>query len=244
MIQVRDYVLIFEPIWSLTERAYVRVCKIDKLDSRKPTHTTLPDHDRYSCDFAVACFNGEKVFLIGGHDRSYIKQKAVSSYDIQQQKWYDAPDLQEARAKSSSLCLDGTIYVFGGEDMFGDEGIKTIESLKVDVDQQWSIIGKHELVDRFATASTAISKNTIAVFGGNKRGGYLFNVATKEIKPMDGELDIEFYSCQEAHQVSKQRFIAVGIIDFDDSHVKKIELFMNKSATYFKTRFIADYDNP
>ena len=174
----------------------------------------MPALDRYVARYAVACFNGEKLFLSGGHNDACVRQKAVSVYDIQQQKWYDAPDLQEARNEHSSLCLDGTVYVFGGEGTWECEGNKTIESLKVDVDQQWSIVCEHELVYRHHAAITAISKNTIAVFGGDKPGGYLFNVATKEIKPMGGELDFGFYSCEQTHQVSKQRFITVGM-DFD-----------------------------
>ena len=72
-----------------------------------------------------------------------------------------------------------------------------------------------------------------------KKDGYLYNLATKEIKPvLSGELDIQFYCKTEVHRVSKQRFITVGAVK---GRVKKIELFTNKSATYFETRVIADY---
>ena len=86
-----------------------------------------------------------------------------------------------------------------------------------------------------------MKKDTIAVFGGQKKDGYLFNVASNEITPILGqELDIKFNCFTEVKQITKQTFVTIGI-DHADIHVKKIVLYTNKSGSYFETRAVADY---
>ena len=68
----------------------------------------------------------------------------------------------------------------------------------------------------------------------------MFNVATKEIKPiLGGELDVNFCCLTEVHKVEKHRLISVGSVNLK---IMEISLIMNKSATYFETRAVWDYE--
>ena len=88
---------------------------------------------------------------------------------------------------------------------------------------------------------TVLNQHAIAVFGGtNKNNGYIFDVATNEVKPILGEpLDIEFRCFSELHQVSEYAFVTVG--QTDDDHVKKIQILRNRAGVFYECRAIADY---
>ena len=126
------------------------------------------------------------------------------------------------------------MYVFGGA------GVKSIEACHVGADQPWSIIIEdNQLVGRYLAAISIVKKDTIAVFGGGKKDGYLFNVASNEITPILGQkLDIKFNCLTEVKQVTKQTFVTIGKAGY---HLKKIVLYTNKSGSYLETRAVADY---
>ena len=86
-------------------------------------------------NFALACYNDEKVYLTGGDSHNGGAHKSVFIYDVQQQMWSPGPYLKKARYYHASLCMNGSIYVAGGSNHFTrDHSIKTIEALKVGVD--------------------------------------------------------------------------------------------------------------
>ena len=65
---------------------------------------------------------------------------------------------------------------------------------EVGVDDAWTTIATSQLINRKLASIAVINANSFVVFaGGAKKDGYLFNVDTREVKPILGSADdLEF----------------------------------------------------
>lgn len=239
LIQVRDFILVFKP---MKEEEKIAVYKLEKLDSNKPTCKALPSLDYWVIKFAVACYHEHTIYLSGGKkgDMSWDTLNRVQAFDLVQNEWRDVPSLCSRRAYHQSICSGDQVYVFGDAnkkyiEVYCPEGPKG-------ENEYWEKICKAYISERSSAATACIDQNTILVFGGfDKKSGYLFDIVSKQVKPILGSkenMEVECFG--QAHVTSKQTIITAGI-DRKDQHVKLVQLFMNKSRTFFELKPIVDF---
>ena len=212
----------------------MKVYKLDKISSSKIRVTELQALKRYAKDFALTLFQEEDVFLTGG-----ARSDKVSALNLKQSNWSQAPSLNKVRSYHSCCSINGSLYVCGGYE------VNSIEKYKVGVDTAWAIIAEDELINRRYAAIAVMNESSFAVFGGrtgfsNTNNGYLFNVNTREVKPNLGSAnDLAFECHSEVHRITKQKFVVLG--QGSDFNLHKVELYTNKSCSYFEARSIANY---
>ena len=235
ILQVQDYILSFKPDRDLK----VHVYKLDQISSSKIKLTELKAIPRFVTNFAVTLFQEKDVFLTGGQCRG--DSKAVFQFNLKQSKWLEAPSLNQARENHSCCELNGRLYVCGGN------RVKSIEMFEVGVDKAWTTIATNQIISRTNAAIAVSNANSFAVFAGDltdtgRNDGYLFNVNTREVKPILGSAnDFKFYCRSEVHKFNKQTFVVLGMTRHERLH--KVKLFTNKSFNFFETRSIANYSD-
>ena len=131
---------------------------------------------------ALAKTNG-RVLVIAGIDPVFkIATSTVFSYDIASNAWNDGhPLLIEARSRASACVLQGTVYVFCGESIYGV--INSIEaisetSLFPNSAAKWLLIEVPEniLAPRFYHAVAPINATEIAILGGYDHSNYFSDI--------------------------------------------------------------------
>ena len=159
-------------------------------------------------DFILTLYNDEIVFLSGGKKKYGEETSEVSAFVLKQSSWEPAPSLNEERRLHASYALKGRLYVCGGE------GVNSIETHQVGVEDSWSILFRGEIVNRDRSAVALITENSFAVCGGQGnqanrpygylRDGYVFNVSTNAVtKILGSELDLRFDVNTNAQKASR-----------------------------------------
>ena len=77
---------------------------------------------------------GEKVYIIGGYNDDVGHLASVDVYDIESETWDSLSPMNTPRWGFGAATVDGTIFVFGGGQDFGERStfVKTYEKLLVE----------------------------------------------------------------------------------------------------------------
>ena len=97
-----------------------------------------------------------------------LKTSTTEMFDPIYNKWSTMPNLKVARTCHSSICVQGTVYVFFGFD-FGSRYLNIIEKINyLKKNQTWEIMTTNlpNLEARANPHLIAINMNQIMIFGG------------------------------------------------------------------------------
>lgn len=72
---------------------------------------------RYPRSGALAVVAGEKLFVCGGTESggSSFVHKSMECFNVRTASWHDLPQMPVARCCSVGACLEGELYIFGGQ---------------------------------------------------------------------------------------------------------------------------------
>ena len=116
------------------------------------------------------------AFLLGGKVAGAL-QKSCLRYDLDENVWLPMPDMQVARAASSSCYIAGYVYVLcgGHKDSKWPNSIEKLfisESTSEQLQQSWHFIPMKnvasELTPRTNFIACPINKTEIVIMGGQK----------------------------------------------------------------------------
>ena len=100
--------------------------------------------------------------------------------DTETRQWEDLPSMNHPRRWHASLILAGYLYVIGGD------GVNSIERLRLFNDHQWTLLLLDDAVGRLYLTASAISHHEIAIFGGGKKSGVVFDTNKNSMKTILG----------------------------------------------------------
>ena len=90
------------------------------------------------------------------------------------------------------------------------------------------LLEQEELIGRSSPATTALSDNEIAVYGGYRSeilsSGYIFNIEENQVSPiLDGEVDFAFSCKSLTYPAGKNRFVSLGSGEEQHVHLVMFE---------------------
>ncbi|XP_066278125.1 kelch-like protein 23 [Branchiostoma lanceolatum] len=159
-----DVMLIVGGLWGKHEQECRGVFMYETATDYWRQCKQLPKYDmKY---YAVAAA-GHRVFVTGGYD-SYRKRplSLVQVYDLMDDNWIGAPELNRARYRHCSVSLGDYVYVLGGFD--GHIKTASVERLNVSRFTEWERFDS--MLQEVEMASATAYGEKIYVFGGATPG--------------------------------------------------------------------------
>eukprot|EP00058_Branchiostoma_floridae_P023565 XP_002609055.1 hypothetical protein BRAFLDRAFT_59454 [Branchiostoma floridae] len=122
---------------------------------------------KYDMKYYAVAAAGHRVFVTGGYD-SYRKRplSLVQVYDLMDDTWIEAPELNRARYRHCSVSLGDYVYVLGGCD--GHIKTASVERLSVSRFTDWERFDS--MLQEVEMASATAYGERIYVFGGATAG--------------------------------------------------------------------------